>query len=98
MPTQAEYTILTNQLSEYVVKLLGQVRTGAELDVILRESTHKDDDDRLARLKLAIRYGEKLVSGEQLYQVVAGDERNHRIILYACTYASLMLVQECGRK
>lgn len=58
---QAEYKKLTQQLSEYSVKLLGQVRSGRELDIILRESTHREDTDRLARLKLAIRYGEKPV-------------------------------------
>ena len=50
-----------NQLGDYTVKMLGQVRSGAELDVILRESTSKSGIDRLARLKLAIRYGLKKV-------------------------------------
>ena len=58
---QAEYKKLADQLSAFTVKLLGHVRSSTELDIILRESTHQDDRDRLARLKLAIRYGEKLV-------------------------------------
>ncbi len=61
---QAEYKAIASQLSDYTLKLLGQVRSGAELDTILRESTQQGDKDRLARLKLAIRYGDKLVSLE----------------------------------
>ena len=58
---QAEYNILASQLSEYTVKLLGHVRSGGELDIILREPNSGEDRDMLARLKMAMRYGEKQV-------------------------------------
>ena len=60
---QADYKKLARQLSDFTVKLLDKVRDGKELDTILNDSSNTPfaNQERLARLKLAIRYGEKLV-------------------------------------
>ena len=61
---KADYKKLAKQLSDYTLKLMDKVRDGVELDVVLNEAygTPYSDLDKMARLKLAIRYQEKLVS------------------------------------
>ena len=61
---QQEYKELSNQLSEYVVKLLDRVRTQEELELVLNK-TGKAQEEKyrpLARLSLAIQYMEKKVN------------------------------------
>ena len=55
---------MANQLSEYVVKILDRVRTHDELELVLNK-TGKPSEEKystLARLKLAVQYGQKRVS------------------------------------
>lgn len=56
-----EYKDLSDSLSEYVVRLLGRVRTQEELELVLNKTgTPRDNKfESLARFKLAIRYNEK---------------------------------------
>ncbi|KAL3860515.1 hypothetical protein ACJMK2_010634 [Sinanodonta woodiana] len=59
---KSEYLSLVNQLREYVVKLLDMVRGQDELKVIIDKANRDSKNEtyeRLARLKLAIRYNEK---------------------------------------
>jgi preprotein translocase subunit Sss1 len=60
---QQEYRELSNQLSEYVVKLLDRVRTQDELELVLNKTGKPDEEkyNTLARLRLALQYGEKKV-------------------------------------
>lgn len=60
---QREYKDLSDSLSEYVVRLLGRVRTQEELELVLNKTgTQRDNKfESLARFKLAIRYNEKKV-------------------------------------
>lgn len=54
---------MSNQLSEYVVKLLDRVRTHDELELVLNKTGKPNEEkyNTLARLKLAVQYGEKRV-------------------------------------
>ncbi|KAL4234378.1 hypothetical protein ACF0H5_006025 [Mactra antiquata] len=56
-----EYRELSNQLSEYVVKLLDRVRTQDELELVLNKAGKPNEEkySTLARLRLALQYGEK---------------------------------------
>ncbi|XP_060587786.1 short transient receptor potential channel 7-like [Ruditapes philippinarum] len=56
-----EYRELSNQLSAYVVKLLDRVRTQDELELVLNKAGKPNEEkySSLARLRLALQYGEK---------------------------------------
>ena len=68
---QAEYSLLANRLSEYVVRLLDKVHGNNELNAILNGTDSATDDatsrtpNELARLQLAIEYKEKRVGRRQ---------------------------------
>lgn len=61
---QTEYYQLADNLSDYVVKLLDRVRTHDELEMVLNKAGKGGTEcfSRLARFKLALRYGEKKVN------------------------------------
>ena len=61
---QSEYLDLSTQVNEYVVKLLDKCRGNEELDVLLNKTGPPDLEmyEPLARLNLAIQYGQKKVS------------------------------------
>lgn len=62
---QSEYIDLADNLSEYLVELLNNVRGDRELDIILNAAGGASVDlgsfSKLARLKLALHYEEKKV-------------------------------------
>ena len=60
---QEEYESLRQGLSDFLVKLLDEVRGDVELDVLLNGDVNDDDDviEVLSRLKLALYYDEKKV-------------------------------------
>ena len=62
---QSEYTVLAEQLSDYVVKLLDKVHDNKELNAILNAGEDFQQtcahDNQLSRLSLAIDYKEKKV-------------------------------------
>ena len=71
---QAEYEALAQKMSDFVVKLLDQVRGNEELDLILNEQIsdrHADCHGKLARLKLAIKLNEKQVSPNYILKLKA---------------------------
>ena len=63
--SQTEYLALADQLSNYVVALVDNVRNHEELELLLNKKKRDPDDptyELLSRLKLAIYYNEKRVS------------------------------------
>jgi hypothetical protein len=58
---RSEYLDLSTQVNEYVVKLLDRCRGNEELDVLLNKTGPPDLEmyEPLARLNLAIQYGQK---------------------------------------
>ena len=66
---QQEYRELSNQLSAYVVKLLDRVRTQDELELVLNKAGKPNEEkySSLARLRLALQYGEKKVNNQDYF-------------------------------
>ena len=58
-----EYLKLADNLSEYVCKLLNNVRGHDELDIVLNKTGKETEEkyNRLARFDLAIKYSQKSV-------------------------------------